>query len=108
MFEHLKGKKLYRSPRDALVFGIAAGLAHYLQVDVVFIRLILVALAFLSGWWPMLLLYVVAVVLVPVDPSQDTVDATQEPKDVTPASAEQPLQEEKPSEAEKMDSEQNM
>jgi phage shock protein C len=85
MFEHLKGKKLYRSPKDALVFGVAAGLGQYLQVDVVFVRLVLIALAFLSGWWPMLLAYIVAVVLVPIDPAQDTVASKQEPKDVTNA-----------------------
>ncbi len=84
MFEHLHNKKLYRSPKDALIFGIAAGLAHYLQIDVVFVRLALIALAFLSGWWPMLFIYAIAVVLVPVDPAQDTVAPTQEPKDVTP------------------------
>jgi len=101
MFDHLKGKKLYRSPREALVFGIAAGLAHYFQVDVVFVRLILVALAFLTGWWPTFLVYVAAVILVPIDPSQDTVEARQEPKDVTPPA-------EKPSEAEHMDGSQNV
>jgi phage shock protein PspC (stress-responsive transcriptional regulator) len=103
MFNHLKGKKLYRSPKEALVFGIAAGLAHYFQVDVVFVRLILVAVAFLTGWWPTFLVYVAAVILVPIDPAQDTVEAKQEPKDVTP-----PASEEKPSEAEKMDGSQNV
>ncbi len=84
MFQHLKNRKLYRSPKDALIFGVAAGLAHYLQVDAVFVRLVLVALAFLSGWWPMLVVYVVGVVLMPIDPAQDTVAKSQEPKDVTP------------------------
>jgi phage shock protein PspC (stress-responsive transcriptional regulator) len=107
MFNHLKGKKLYRSPKDALIFGIAAGLAYYLQVDVVFVRLVLVALAFLTGWWPMFFVYIVGVVLMPIDPAQDTVAAHQEPKDVTPP-AEEPKHEEKPSQAEKMDSELNM
>jgi phage shock protein PspC (stress-responsive transcriptional regulator) len=102
MFHHLKGKKLYRSPKDALVFGIAAGFAQYLQVDVVFVRLALVALAFLTQWWPMFLVYIVAVILMPIDPSQDTVQSRQEPKDITPPEPE------KPSEAERMDSTQNM
>ena len=84
MFEHLKQRKLYRSPKDALVFGVGAGLAHYLQVDVIFVRLVLVALAYISGWWPMFLLYVAGVVLMPIDPAQDTVSSEQEPKDVTP------------------------
>lgn len=108
MFHHLKGKKLYRSPKDALVFGIAAGVAQYFQVDMVFVRLMLVALAFLTGWWPMFLVYIAAVILMPIDPAQDTVQAQQEPRDVTPTADEPPTHGEKPSEAERMDSTQNM
>lgn len=85
MFEYLKHKKLYRSPKDALAFGVAAGLAQYLQIDVVFVRLVLIGLAFLTGWWPVPLLYVIAMVLMPIDPAQDTVAKSQEPKDVTNA-----------------------
>lgn len=84
MLEYLKDKKLYRSPKDALIFGVAAGLAQYLEVDVVFVRLAIVALAFLSGWWPMLLAYIAGVLLMPIDPAQDTVRHHQRPKDVTP------------------------
>lgn len=111
MFDHLKGKKLYRSPKDALVFGIAAGLAQYFQVDVVFVRLMLVALAFLTQWWPMFLAYIAAVILMPIDPAQDTVQTRQEPKDVTPPGDQQAKPDiggERPSEAANMDSSQNM
>lgn len=83
MFEHLKNKKLYRSPSNGLIFGVAAGIAEYLQVDAVFVRLVFVALAFFSHWWPMILAYIAAVVLMPINPAQDTVSSTQEPKDVT-------------------------
>ncbi|MBP6886377.1 MAG: PspC domain-containing protein [Candidatus Pacebacteria bacterium] len=84
MFNHIKGKKLYRNPKDALIFGVAAGLAHFLQVDSVFVRLALVVLAIIIGWSPMFILYLIALIVMPIDPSQDTVDAVQEPKDVTP------------------------
>lgn len=83
MFENLKGKKLYRLPKNALIFGVAAGLARYVGVDVVFVRLALVVLTVLSGWWPMPVAYVIAAILIPVDPIQDTVASSQEPKDVT-------------------------
>lgn len=102
MFQHLKNRKLYRSPRDAVVFGICAGLAQYLQVDPVFVRLVVIALAFLSKGWPMLILYVVAAFVVPIDPAQDTVASHQAPKDVTPQSKTEEKKEEK------MDSDQNM
>ena len=102
MLNHLKGRKLYRRPSEALVFGICAGLAHYLRVDTVFVRLLVLALAVITDGWPTLVLYVVAVFIVPIDPAQDTVPSHQEPKDVTSASPpkEQPV--------EKMESSQNM
>jgi phage shock protein C len=84
MFEHLKDKQLYRSPKDGLLLGVCAGLANYLQIDVVFVRLIFIGLTFLSGWWPMPVIYIIGAVLMPVDPAQATVARTQEPKDVTP------------------------
>jgi phage shock protein C len=84
MFEYLKNKKLYRSPKDALAFGVAAGIASYLEIDVVFARLAMIVVAIFSGWWPMIVLYACAVVLMPIDPAQDTVAPTQEPRDVTP------------------------
>ena len=88
MFEHLKNKKLYRSPKDALIFGVGAGLAHYLEADVIFVRLFMAVLAYFSGWWPVLLAYIIAVVLMPIDPAQDTVASNQEPEDITPQSVE--------------------
>jgi phage shock protein C len=83
MFEHLKDKKLYRSPKDALLLGVCAGLAKYLRIDVIFVRLVFIGLTVLSGWWPMPLIYIIAAVLVPVDPAQTTVARTQQPKDIT-------------------------
>jgi phage shock protein PspC (stress-responsive transcriptional regulator) len=97
MFEHLNGRKLYRSPKDAVLFGVAAGLASYLRVDVVFVRLLFFALAILTHWLGFLVVYAIAVILMPIDPAQDTVASTQEPKDVTPVSSD-----------ERMDSSQNM
>jgi len=97
-FPHLEGRKLYRSPKDAVVFGICAGIAEYLQVDPVFIRLIVLALGIFGSVWPVTIVYVVAAFLIPIDPAQDTVANRQEPKDVTAAEPPQ----------EKMDSNQNM
>ncbi|HUO75844.1 MAG TPA: PspC domain-containing protein [Candidatus Paceibacterota bacterium] len=96
MFDKLKGKKLYRSPRDGMLFGICAGLAHYLDIDVVFVRLIVVVLTFLAHIWPVVLVYAVGMFLIPIDPSQDHVSDVQTPKDVTP----EPVQ--------RMDQDQNM
>jgi phage shock protein C len=103
MFDHLKNRKLYRSPVDGLVFGVCSGLARYFEVDVIFVRLIVLAAIFFTNGWPMLLAYAVAVVLMPIDPAQDSVASHQEPKDVTPPTAETPSEP-----VEKMDANQNM
>jgi phage shock protein C len=97
MLKHLKGKKLYRSPKDAMVFGICAGLAKYFEVDVVFVRLFTIALAFFSGGWPVISAYFIGLFLMPIDPAQDTVPSSQAPKDVTDSVPE-----------EKMDANQNI
>jgi phage shock protein PspC (stress-responsive transcriptional regulator) len=81
---NIKNKKLYRSPRDGIVLGIASGIGHFLEIDPVFVRLVWLALAIVTNLWPAILLYGVLFFLVPIDPAQDTVPAHQEPKDVTP------------------------
>jgi len=116
MLNYLKGKKLYRSPKDAIMFGICAGLGSYLQVDPVFVRLVVLVAAFLSGGWPVLLAYVILVFIIPIDPSQDTVAPRQEPKDVTPDHPTEPAKSvpmertepRNPESVERMDSDQNM
>lgn len=45
----MAGKKLYREEENKVVGGVAAGLAHYFEVDPVLVRLIFVALAFANG-----------------------------------------------------------
>lgn len=104
-FAHLKGRKLYRSPRDAIAFGICAGIADFLRVDPVFVRIATVVLAFFANFWPVVLAYVIAAFLVPIDPSQDTVAPKQEPKDVTDEKREG---NEKQEPVERMDESQNM
>ena len=83
MFDQLKGKKLYRSPRDGVIFGICSGLAHYLQVDVMFVRLVVIVLGIFAKGWPVILAYAIAVFLIPIDPAQDKVSDVQVPTDVT-------------------------
>lgn len=111
MFNHLKNRKLYRSPKDGLVFGICSGLAHYLQVDVVFVRLIFILGTIASGVWPLVVAYVVALILVPIDPAQESVETHQKPADVTQSTGETEFKPEEPEEKmaeEKMDANQNM
>lgn len=56
-------KKLYRSKKDRIVFGVCGGLAEYFQVDVLIIRLIFLALVFGAGSG--ILIYLIFAILVP-------------------------------------------
>ncbi len=98
---NIRNKKLYRSPKEAIILGIAAGLGHYFEVDPVFVRLAILVLAVLTHGWPVVLVYAALFFIMPIDPSQDTVAVHQMPHDVTPKEA--------PAEPiEKMDAGQNM
>jgi len=58
------GKRLYRSQRDRKLAGICAGLADYLEVDPVLMRVAWVVLAFLSAGIA-ILLYAVLIFVIP-------------------------------------------
>lgn len=43
-------KKLVRSHNDKIIFGVSGGLAHYLNIDPVLVRLFFVLLTLSTGW----------------------------------------------------------
>lgn len=57
------GKKLFRDPDSRILGGVASGLAHYFGIDVVWIRLLFIALFFTGGL--SFLVYVVLWLAVP-------------------------------------------
>ena len=61
---HWSGKRLYRSRRERKLAGICAGLADYLGVDPVLMRVAWVVLAFLSVGIA-ILLYLVLIFVIP-------------------------------------------
>lgn len=64
--EKMNTKKLYRKPNDQMIAGVCAGLADYLNLDLVIVRLIFVLLLLMGGHG--LLIYVVLWILMPVQP----------------------------------------
>jgi phage shock protein C len=58
-------KRLYRSRTDHRLAGVCAGLADYLGVDPVLIRLIAVAATLMTGLIPGCLAYVAAWIIMP-------------------------------------------
>jgi len=59
-------KKLYRSCKDQILGGVAAGMAEYFEVDPTLVRL-LWAISFFAGFG--IPAYIVAWVIIPLDPS---------------------------------------
>lgn len=57
------GKKLFRDPDDRFLGGVASGIAHYFDVDSIWIRLGLLALFFGAGFG--IILYIILWVLLP-------------------------------------------
>jgi phage shock protein C len=60
-------KKLYRNPDEKMIAGVCAGLADYLSLDLVIVRLIFVLLFLLGGHG--VLIYVILWILMPVKPT---------------------------------------
>lgn len=58
-------KKLYRNTDEKLVAGVLSGLADYFDQDVTLLRLVFIVLLFLTGLMPGVLLYVIAMVIIP-------------------------------------------
>ena len=55
-------KKLYRNPNGQMLAGVCSGLAEYLDIDLVIVRLIFVLLFFFGGHG--LLIYVILWILI--------------------------------------------
>lgn len=61
-------KRLYRSRRDVMIAGVCGGIAEYFDVDPTIVRLIAVVL--ILGWGSGLLAYLIAVLIIPINPYQ--------------------------------------
>ncbi|HOZ53623.1 MAG TPA: PspC domain-containing protein [bacterium] len=60
-------KKLYRSKKDQIIFGVCGGLAEYFEIDPLIVRLIFVALFFGGGAG--LIIYLLFALLMPIKDS---------------------------------------
>lgn len=54
-------RTLYRS-REGWFFGVCRGLADYASINVFWVRLAVVIATFLTAFWPMVLVYIVAAI----------------------------------------------
>ena len=60
-------KKLFRSEENKMISGVCAGFGDYFDIDTTLVRLIFVALTLMTAIFPMLIFYVVAWIVVPLE-----------------------------------------
>ena len=61
-------KRLYLSSSDKKIAGICGGLSEYFEVDPTIIRLLTVVLAVVTGFFPLLIGYLIAWIIIPKKP----------------------------------------
>jgi phage shock protein PspC (stress-responsive transcriptional regulator) len=58
----MKRNRLTKSDEDSVLFGVCSGIANYIHIDPVFVRIIMVALLFLmpdTFWVYMILMFII-------------------------------------------------
>lgn len=65
--EEKKMKKLYRSKHDKMISGVCGGLGSYLNLDPTIIRLISVFICIFTAIVPMVIVYLIAVLIIPME-----------------------------------------
>jgi phage shock protein C len=60
-----KQKVLVRDTSNAVIAGVCSGLARYLDADPVLIRLIWVVVTIFTGFWPGIVIYLIAWAIMP-------------------------------------------
>ena len=61
-------RRLYRSRRDRMLFGVSAGFAHYFNMDPTIFRLLFVGAIIFTAIFPGVLFYVICAIIIPEEP----------------------------------------
>lgn len=69
--------RLTRSRNDSIISGLLAGIGNYLNVDPTIVRIVVVILFFIMTPLPIIPLYIIGMVIVPLEP--DTTKKTEKP-----------------------------
>lgn len=78
----MNNKKLYRSSENKVISGTIGGVAEYFDIDATLLRLGFVLIALITGVFPAVIAYIIAVFVVPPKPKVEMKDAsfTEAPK----------------------------
>ncbi|MGD2169600.1 MAG: PspC domain-containing protein [Chlamydiota bacterium] len=66
-----KYKKLYRSRKNRKIAGICGGISEFFKWDSSLVRIIFVALFFITGFLPMFLTYIIGWIIIPEKPGKE-------------------------------------
>lgn len=61
-------KRLYRSRKNRQITGVLGGVAEYFSLDASWVRIGYVVLMVLTGFFPLIFLYILMVLIVPAEP----------------------------------------
>jgi phage shock protein C len=66
-YNHHRSRRLYRS-RDGWICGVCRGLSDYFNLRVGWVRFITILIFLFSGFWPIVIIYIVACLLMKPEP----------------------------------------
>ena len=64
-------KRVYRSQRGKMILGVCAGLSEGLEIDTTITRLVVVITTIFTGFFPIILFYILAAIIMPKQPSTE-------------------------------------
>lgn len=70
-------KRLYRSRYDRMISGVCGGIADYLSIDVILIRILWIIITLFGGIG--LFIYIAGIIIIPENPSQEEADEDNKP-----------------------------
>jgi len=68
--EHPDPKRLYRSRDNKVFAGILGGIGEYLNVDPVAIRVLYVVFTVVTGFFPLIIAYLIMLFIIPEPPAK--------------------------------------
>ena len=68
MAEQAEVKRLYRSKDNRIIAGVLGGIGEYLNVDPVVVRVIYIIFMAMSGFFPLILAYILLLLVIPEKP----------------------------------------
>lgn len=61
-------RKLYKSRYNKKISGICGGLGNYFSLDPTFVRMLVIFISIITGFMPVLIVYIVAALIIPIEP----------------------------------------